>query len=78
MWGCNWEAPFQYSFIGILVNIMMLVTIIYIVVLIVRSFLSKDRPSRDAVDSLEIIKLKFASGEISEEEYLRMKDILTS
>lgn len=77
MWGCNWGGPFQYPFVGTLINILMLVTIVYIVVLTVRSFLSKDKNNMDAVDSLEIIKKKFVRGEISEEEYQRMKEILT-
>ena len=77
MWGCNWGAPFQYSFIGLLINILMLVTIVYIIVLTVRSFLTKGKSNQDVVDSLEIIKVKFASGEISEEEYHKMKTILT-
>lgn len=77
MWGCNWGGPFQYPFVGIFINILMLVTIVYIVVLTVRSFLSKDKNNMDAVDSLEIIKKKFVRGEISEEEYQRMKEILT-
>lgn len=78
MWNCNWGPPlFHHGVVGILINIMMLVTIIYIVVLIFRSFLSKDMPNKDTSDSLEIVKRKFALGEITEEEYRRMKDILT-
>lgn len=76
MWGCNWGAPFPYSLIGILVNILMVVTIAYIVVLTVRSLISKGKENRDSVDSLEIVKQKYARGEITEEEYLRMKDII--
>ncbi len=78
MWNCNWGPPiFQSGIVGILINVMMLVTIIYIVVLIIRSFLSKDKPNRDTSDSLGIVKRKLALGEITEEEYHRMKDILT-
>ena len=78
MWSCNWGAPFPYSLIGILVNILMVVTIAYIVVLTIRSLMSKGKENRDAVDSLEIVKQKYARGEISEEEFLRMKEILIS
>ncbi len=77
MFGCNWGSPFPYNLIGILINILMVVTIVYIITLIVRSFLAKNTPNRDAADSLEIIRRKFASGEISEGEYQRMKEILT-
>ena len=77
MWNCNWGPPiFHSGIVGILINVMMLVTIIYIVVLIIRSFLSKDKPNGDTSDSLEIVKRKLALGEITEEEYHRMKDIL--
>ena len=79
MWNCNWGPPiFHSGIVGILINVMMLVTIIYIFVLIIRSFLSKDKPNRDTSDSLELVKRKLALGEITEEEYHRMKDILTS
>ena len=78
MWSCNWGAPFSYSLIGILINILMMVTIIYIVVLTVRSFLSKGKENQDTVDSLEIVKQKYARGEITEEEFLQMKNILLS
>ena len=77
MWNCNWGPPiFHSGIVGILINVMMLVTIIYIVVLIIRSFLSKDKPNRDTNDSLELVKRKLALGEITEEEYHRMRDIL--
>jgi uncharacterized membrane protein len=33
---------------------------------------------RDQNDSLEILNLKIANGEISAEEYLRMKEVLKS
>jgi putative membrane protein len=78
MWNCNWGPPiFHSGIVGILINVMMLVTIIYIVVLIIRSFLSKGKANKDTSDSLEIVKRKFALGEITEEEYHRMNDILT-
>lgn len=76
MWGCNWSAPFPYSLIGILVNILMVVTIAYIVVLTVRSLMFKGKENRDTVDSLEIVKQKYARGDITEEEFLRVKEIL--
>ena len=77
MWNCNWGPPFHFGVVGMMINLMMLVTIIYIVVLTVRAFKSKGKPCTDTSDSLEILKRKFASGEISEEDYLRMKNILT-
>lgn len=77
MWNCNWGPFSQYGIIGMLINIMMMVTIIYIVILTVRSFLSRGKPNGDTNDSIEIIKHKFVRGEITEEEFQRMKEILT-
>lgn len=34
------------------------------------------RENRDRVDSLSILKMRFARGEISREDYLRMREIL--
>ncbi|MBW6452384.1 MAG: hypothetical protein K0A92_01200 [Methyloprofundus sp.] len=78
MWNCNFGPPFiHYGMVGMVINIMMLVAILYIVVLIVRALFSKTQPNRDTRDSLEIIRHKYASGQITEQEYLRMKEILT-
>ena len=77
MWNCSFGPPFINGFVGLLITLMMIVTIIYIVVLTVRTFLGKDPANKDVSDSLEIVKGKFASGEISEEEFLRMKEVLT-
>lgn len=78
MWHCNWGYPFfQHPLFGILINILVMALLAAAVVFIVRSFLPKSSSSRDAADSLEILKRKYALGEISEEEYARMKEILT-
>jgi len=77
MWSCNWGPSFPHTIVGALFTIMMLVTILYIIVLTVRTLLSRNTTTRDAKDSLEILKAKFAGGEISAEEYRRMKDILS-
>ncbi|HER63593.1 MAG TPA: hypothetical protein ENO11_06420 [Desulfobacteraceae bacterium] len=77
MWNCNWGPPLQYGFFGMMINIIVLAAIIYIVVLTIQALKTKSKSNRDADDSLEIIKRKLAHGEISEEEYRRMKEILT-
>ena len=77
MWNCSFGTPFLNGIVGILINTMMVVTIVYILILIVRSFMGKGTAKRDVTDSLEIIQRKFASGEISEEEFQRMKEVLT-
>jgi uncharacterized membrane protein len=35
-------------------------------------------PSQDRIDSLAILKARFARGEISEEEFFKMKQILSA
>lgn len=77
MWNCSFGPPFLNGFGGLLITSMMVVTIVYIMILIVRSFFGKDTAVRDVSDSLEIVKRKFAMGEISEEEFQKMREILT-
>ena len=58
-----------------------LIVISGLIVLAYRQFRSNDthpRPSRDARDSLLILEQRLAKGEISEEEYRRIRAILTS
>jgi putative membrane protein len=38
--------------------------------------LHPDRCNQDRVSSLEILNIRYAKGELTEEEYRRMKDIL--
>lgn len=83
MWGCNWGFPFMqggwymgHGPFGLLAGVLILGVVVYLIVFAVRTAGVRGRCSRDAGDSLEIIKTKFARGEITEEEYRRMKDIL--
>lgn len=77
MWNCSFGPPFFNGFGGLLITVMMFVTIVYITILIVRSFFGKDTAVKDVSDSMEIVKRKFAMGEISEEEFQRMREILS-
>lgn len=84
MWNCNWGYPsfmhgsgfMGHGPIGLLAIIVILAVVVSLVVFLIKSFGNRCKTSKDTVDSLEIIKTKFARGEITEEEYLRMKDIL--
>ena len=85
MWNCNFGYPFAHGGwfmgpgpFGPLMGILFLVFIVYLGVLIFRNVTKGKNANRDASDSLEIVKTKFARGEISEEEFRRMKEILTS
>lgn len=78
MWSCNWGFPYHYGFVGTLFSILLVVAIVYMIVLIVRPLFARSISNRDANDSLMIIKRKYARGEITEEEYQRMKEVLES
>ena len=85
MWNCNWGYGvgnggwfFGHGLFGVLFSLLLAAALVYIFILTVRAILApKHLPSRDRQDSLAILKAKFARGEISEQEYLRLKEILT-
>lgn len=76
MWPCNFGISFAhgpwglpaYGFLGAVALLM--------AVLALRAIFSEGGGKRDRSDSLEIIKSRFARGEISAEEYQRMREIL--
>lgn len=83
MWNCNWGQPFTHGGwfmghgpFGPLLGILLVALFVYLVVLAIRAVTTGKKTNRDAGDSLEIIKTKYASGEITEEEYRRMKEVL--
>lgn len=89
MWSCNnWGAglPFGLSnfFMGFgpfggLMGMVFFIFIIYIVAKLVMSLFSKPNANNpDRQDSLTILKNRFAKGEITQEEYDRMREILIS
>ncbi len=39
---------------------------------------NRSSPFRDKNDSLEILKIRYANGEINQDEYVKMKNILQS
>jgi len=85
MWNCNWGYPsgpgnwfFGHGIFGMLFSILLVIAIIYLIIFVVRLLGVKDKSHKDRNDSMEILKARYAGGEISEEEYIRMRDILTS
>jgi len=51
---------------------------VYLVIKIFRSQANNsNETSQDRIDSLAILKARFAKGEISQEEFLKMKQILS-
>jgi len=87
MWRCNWGGmfgtggwphwPMGGGLFGLLLTILLLAGLIYVFVLIVQNFRPRQSGHTDRHDSLAILRERFAKGEISSEEYERMKDILS-
>ena len=86
MWNCgNWAIglPFGFGkyFIGLgpfggILALLLLFVILYFIIRLVMSFMPKPNADVDKTDSLEILKKRFAKGEISPEEYQRMRELL--
>ena len=67
--------PFAYGFGGV----MMIFPMILLIVLIVKLFQDKNSstsPKETNNKALDILKERFAKGEIDEEEFLRKKELL--
>ena len=83
MWGCNLNGniPFLgYFFSNGLFSLLFWGTVLAIVVTIVSKVFrrrSVSITSNDQTDSLELLKIRFAKGEIDKDEFLRMKQILS-
>lgn len=86
MWNCNGGYPFGpgnwffgHGVFGMLFSALLMIAIIYLIIFVLRLFFVKDKAqNKDRRDSIEILKARYAGGEISEEEYIRMRDILTN
>jgi putative membrane protein len=63
---------------GLLIWALTIILIVYLVKAVLKSASRTPRPStQDRSDSLAILKARFARGEISQEEFSRMKRILS-
>jgi putative membrane protein len=61
---------------GGLLGLVFFILIIYMIAKLVISLFSKPTANTDRQDSLTILKNRFAKGEITQEEYDRMREIL--
>jgi putative membrane protein len=61
---------------GGLLGLVFFILIIYMIAKLVMSLFSKPTANTDRQDSLTILKNRFAKGEINQEEYDRMREIL--
>ncbi len=86
MWNCgNWGVGLPFGlgkyFVGLspfggILGLLLLLLILYVAIKLVLSFLPRANADVDKNDSLEILKNRFAKGEISPEEYQRMRELL--
>lgn len=86
MWNCNgWMGGGPYGigkfFMGFgpfggLLGLLLFILVIYLLFKIVRSFIPTSKATSDKNDSLVILKNRLAKGEITQEEYSRMYEIL--
>ena len=86
MWNCgNWTVGLPFGlgkyFVGFgpfggILGLLLFFIVLYFIIKLVMSFLPKPNADVDKNDSLEILKNRFAKGEISPEEYQRMRELL--
>jgi putative membrane protein len=81
MWNCfhngfgNGYWPLGGGIMGFLIMILVVLLIAFLVIKVIKP--GKTIQCSDRTDSLKILKLRFAKGEITEQEYQKMKDILS-
>jgi putative membrane protein len=72
----NWF--WGHGIFGLLLMALVGALLISLTVFLVRSLTARGGIHQDRKDSLEILKAKHAAGEISAEEYQRMREVLFS
>ena len=86
MWGCDygpvmggwWGGFFPGSIFSLLLCGLIIVLVVFLAIRMFRSQTDgRQGPAQDRFDSEAILKTRFAQGEISHEEFVRMKEILS-
>ena len=86
MWGCDygpmlrgwWNGFFPGSIFSLLLCGLIVVLVVFFTIRIFRSQKDGRRgPAQDRFDSEAILKTRFAKGEISHEEFVRMRETLS-
>lgn len=86
MWGCDygpmtggwWGGFFPGSIFSLVLWSVVILLIVFLAIRIFRSQIHGLRgPAQDRFDSEAILKARFAKGEISEEEFVRMRQTLS-
>ncbi|MCA1785590.1 MAG: SHOCT domain-containing protein [Desulfobacteraceae bacterium] len=81
MWGCNYMGSgmghwfFGGGVIGLGITLLIIVVIVLVLFQLNKSGRKRMQRS-DTMDSLKILKTRYAKGEITEQEYRKMRDIL--
>ena len=66
-----WAGPF-----GWVLGIVVLLLIIYLIFQVIKSFIPDSNAASDKNDSLGILKNRLARGDISQQEYQQMREVL--
>jgi len=81
MWNCNGAGYGHWFFGGGMAGFVVMILIIILVVALIFRLIKSNQYEKsenlDKYDSLMILKMKFAKGEINEQEYQHKKEILT-
>ncbi|NPV06020.1 MAG: SHOCT domain-containing protein [Syntrophaceae bacterium] len=86
MWGCDygpmsggwWGGFFPGSLLSLLIWGLVIFLIVYLAIRIFKAQAHGPQgPSQDRFDSEAILKARFARGEISREEFIKMRQILS-
>lgn len=86
MWNCDflpfsrglWGGFFPGNLLSLLICGLVIFIIVYLAIRIFRSQVHGSHGSSlDRIDSQSILKVRFARGEISREEYIKMKQLLS-
>ena len=84
MWGCNYTgAGFGHWFfgggiIGFSLTALIIILIAVLVLKVIKGSHQKKSQNFDRLDSLMILKSRFAKGELTEQEYKKMKEVLST
>jgi uncharacterized membrane protein len=74
----SWMGSFfPGGIVSMLIWVLIILALVYLGIKLFRVLSSeKIKPNRDNLDSFEILKMRYARGEISHADYLTMKDTL--
>lgn len=74
-WGWWWMAPAWWASMALL-SVVFLIVVLFFLFWVIGRLYSSGRQAHSPLQALEILKERLARGEITEEEYRRLKKIL--